>query len=273
MAEARGTFGRPPVGAPYQVASGNVGPTADQLAMARQNEKVLPPFNPSPSLQTPGQRLAQENAQAAPVEAGFTIILMEPDVEPTVIAPESPPHPHSGGPTIPSAHPHQPAASDSDTPARGIPQRVLKGKEVTGGWGDVGEASYFPLDGSELRQRITSLLHELEARMVNDLRFTLATTYPRVNARVDITVECYANDQTFQIAKVMVPHTATPLVTAKRHADECCFVVRAEHVEMTPEGESVTPPNQVRMELGLDVPRKRAIETPSGRRMFVDVAQ
>lgn len=262
MANASGTFSRPPANAPYEVATGGVSATADQIAMARRNEKVLPPFNPQP---TPGQILAAKNA--APVEDPVEILLfIEPDpVQETVEPVEAQPI------ELAPIQPYQPAASDSDSPSRGIPRPLQKGKEITGGFGDLGEAQYFPLDGSELGKVAIALMKELSDRIPNDLRFGMAVTYPRATVRVDVTVEGFAMGQTFNITKVATPPGQAHLKTAQKHGEEIVFVVRSEYVEMTPEGESVTAPNQIRMDLGLTVPRKHVLESSFGNRMMADI--
>lgn len=168
---------------------------------------------------------------------------------------------------------HQPAgvAFGVESPSRGVPRAVDDpGKKITGGFGDTGEAQYYPLDGSEVRVLIDALMDDLHARLLDDLRFTMAITYPRVAARVIIEVQGFVDDQSFDIVKVMPPHTKTPLEVARAHATEIAFVIVAERVEMTADGQSVSPPNATREELGLVVPRKQAVETATGRQM-VDV--
>ena len=73
-----------------------------------------------------------------------------------------------------------------------------------------------------------------------------------------------------EIPKVMPPHLKTPLEVARAYGDQIVFVVVAERREMTPDGESVTPPNRMRQEIGAQIPRKQMIDTPTGRQ-FVDV--
>lgn len=178
-------------------------------------------------------------------------------------------------PDAAASEPYRPAASDTDSPSRGVPVAAAalpKSKQITGGFGDVGEAQYYPLDGLELGKVVDDLLQQLRTRIKDDLRFSIAATYPRVNARVEILVECFAADHGFQIKKVMRPHDKTAIDIARAHADECCFVVSAQHVEMTDAGESVTPPDAIRLELDLPVPRKQAVQTPGGK-MIVDVRQ
>lgn len=173
---------------------------------------------------------------------------------------------------------HQPAASATDSPSRGIPTPSADpGKQITGGFGDAGDAQYYPLDGSELRELVRGLMSVIDAQIENDLRFSMAITYPRVAAKVSIEVTAYAAggdggqyDPSFTIDKVMPPHDKTPLDVARSRADQVCFVVIADRVEMRADGTSVSPPNQIRQELGLTVPRKQAIQTPQGR-LLVDL--
>jgi len=172
---------------------------------------------------------------------------------------------------------HQPAASDSDSPARGIPTGIVDpGKQITGGFGDAGDAQYFPLDGSELRELVRGLMSVIDAQIENDLRFSMAICYPRVAARVVVEISAYAAggdggqyDPSFTIAKV-VAHEKTPLAIARERSAEVVFVVVADKTEMTAAGESIAPPNLIRQELGLLVPRKQAITVPGGR-LIIDL--
>jgi len=130
----------------------------------------------------------------------------------------------------------------------------------------------------------------IDAQITNDLRFSMAICYPRVTARVIVEIEAYNADATrvsgirgatravdgdgsydpsFSITKIAA-HDKTPLAIARECANEVCFVVRADKVEMTATGESISPPNAIRAELGLVIPRKQAIVTPQGR-LIVDL--
>lgn len=170
----------------------------------------------------------------------------------------------------PDLAPRRPAESSTDSPSRGVPRPSADpGKQITGGFGDLGEAQYFPLDGTELRLLVDAQLESLRKRIIDDLRFSIAVTYPRVTARVVIEISAHMRDQSFEIVKVMPPHTKTPMEIARQHADECCFVMMESRVEMTEDGESVTPPNATRKELGLEIPFKRAIQA-GGSRIMVD---
>jgi len=172
---------------------------------------------------------------------------------------------------------HQPAASDTDSPARGIPTGIVDpGKQITGGFGDAGDAQYFPLDGSEVRELTRGLMSVIDSQLEHDLRFSMAVCYPRVSVRVIVEVSAYAAggdggqyDPSFAITRVAA-HDKTPLAIARERADEVVFVLVADRTEMTPAGESIAPPNLIRQELGLVVPRKQAIQTPHGR-LIIDV--
>lgn len=276
---------------------------AQQLERAAANEQALKPleFQPShahaahtgaptrPPVTTPGvsavdalqagvRRIRQvfRDRQATPPAEGSGIVLT--DAEQVMAAQTGPEAPTiseiSAGAVDPPKDglspvlPHMKAASDTDSPSRGVPRAVDDpGKRITGGFGDPAEAQYFPLDGSELRELVYSLMDQIHARLQDDLRFTLAVTYPRVSARVEVIIEGWPVDQGFTIPAVMPPHDKTPVEIARERADEIVFVVRAARVEMTQDGESVTPPNAVRQELGLTVPRKQAIQTPTGRQL------
>lgn len=255
---------------------------ADQLARAQANERELKPLTfatpPRPPISAPPgisgvEALSGQSRQrplvrpAAAAADAQTIVLTDAEPAPAPIAQPVP------GADIEPAQPHQRAASDTDSPSRGIPKAITDpGKQVTGGFSDAGQAQYFPLDGMELRELVYALMDQLHARLQDDLRFSMAITYPRVSARVEVIIEGYPVDTGFVVPQVAVPHDKTPMDVARQHGDAVVFVVSAGRVEMTPTGESVTPPNQIRQELGLHVPRKQAIDTPTGR-VMVDVTE
>lgn len=292
-----GQMGTPaPAGAPHEVAQPlTEAAVADQLARAQANERALAPlvYAPGPlpaapavpavealtgglsrrirqvkrpSTDAPGsESIAGESAGARPTG----IVLTDAD---GTVAPPSTVDLARGAVDVPKDA-HQPAGVPFgvESPARGLPKPTADpGKTITGGFGDTGEAQYYPLDGSEVRVLIDALMDDLHARLLDDLRFTMAITYPRVSARVIIEVQGFVDDQSFDIIKVMPPHAKTPLEVARARATEIAFVIVAERVEMTADGTSVTPPNATREELGLVVPRKQAVETATGRQM-VDV--
>lgn len=228
-----------------------------QLQAARANERELQPlvFTPTPPI--PSTTVKPTPIEKAPRGEQATSLVGAAQPEPEFF--DQP------------VKSHQPAASETESPSRGMPREVAdQGKQITGGFGDVGELQYFPLDGMELRELVATLLAEVAERMMDDLRFSIAVTYPRVTARVEVHIEGFAEDQGFMIRKVMPAHEKTPIEVAQRFGDEVVFIVKAERREMTPEGESVTPPNKMRQEMGLAIPHKRSVETPSGR-VMVDV--
>lgn len=211
----------------------------------------------------------------APVEATTKIILTDAHaVDADVAAAVAP----LAGASAPEPDfepilPHMKAGSNTDSPARGIPTATADpNKKITGGFGVPGEgpADYFPLDGTELRAVVEQLLDEVYARIQDDLRFSIACTYPRVSARVEVIIEAYGMDKPIVIPRVARAHDKTVLQTARAHAEEIVFVVAQQRTEMTEAGESVTPPNQMRQDVGLEIPRKHRIETPSGGSMWVD---
>lgn len=252
--------------------------TAAARSVAKQTAKVV-------TSSFKGPDIPLKKAMRGPVEVETEIILTDGDIKgPLAYVPrETPPAPLTAGErayvekTIASfspPQPHQRAASNTDSPSRGIPTPIPdEGKKITGGFGvlgDGGEAQYYPLDGTELRAVVLTLMDDLARRIEDDLRFSIACTYPRAHVRVMIEVDAYGQEKTMEIPKVMPPHVGTPLEVAKRYGDQIVFVVIAERQEMTPDGQSVTPPNRMRQEAGLTIPHKQAIDTPSGRQ-FVDI--
>jgi hypothetical protein len=166
-----------------------------------------------------------------------------------------------------------PAASDTDSPTRGVPGTapVPAGRKrpplaVTGGFGDTGGGQYFPLNGDELKTLIEALMDEVYARMQNDLRFSIAICYPRVTAKVQIVVsgEFDAEHLQFPIEKVFV-HDQTPIEVAEGLGDSFVFCVTAQRREFGEQNEVETPPDAMREELGLPRPRKQAVQGPTGR--------
>lgn len=240
---------------------------AQQAELARRNERELPPFNPPQTRPVPppakgiGARVKAkvdeffgpaadvvQTAPEAPVGA-------PPAVDPTALASVEPA-------ALPPPEPHQRAASDSDSPSRGIPKPPTPGKEITGGFGHAAEALYYPLDGFELGQILCAKLDALKAQIQNDLRFSMALTYPRVRAVIEIALEGFADTDRgdYVIKCVPVEHGKTPIEVARERAEEVVFVLLDAHLEMLPDGESVTPPNAARIEAGLPVPMKQRNE-------------
>jgi hypothetical protein len=288
-----GGMGGAPDGAPTEVSQPLQPAALQEMAeKARANEQTLEP------LVFPQAKAGQADAtSAASVATGA-----EPQLDPyyqrlkdlarsTPSSPSSPSRPDPAQPAqpyqpaasdtdspsrgVPRGTPddlaaHQPARSDTDSPSRGIPRGVSDpGKAITGGFGDPGEMAYFALTGEELRELVLSLMDQIAARLANDLRFSLAVTYPRVQATVEISITGFAEDYHFQIARALPDQhearTKTPLELARAVADEICFVMIAAARETSDTGESVKPPDQIRAELQLPRPRKHTIAIGGGR--------
>jgi len=175
-----------------------------------------------------------------------------------------------------------PAASNTDSPAKGLlpdltPPKGDKFDGISrGGFSDLNDAQYFPLQGDEAAELAYALADTLVAQIRNDLRFSMALVYPRIRMTLQLIVEGHAEDDNagFVIQKIKAPKDGekggTPLEIAKLKADQVCFIIQAVRQEFTPDGESDQPPDALRDELGLGKPRKQLIET-NGRQAFVDV--
>ena len=287
-----GAFAPPPDHAPREVSQPlSADAVAEMQAKAAQNEQPLPPFAPKaagrqPVPVTPAEAKilsprrpvvdavavetvtpeAQAMADAVTATssrhvlssdalADEPVLSAEPAVEPALSA---------DAPLAPIL-PHMKAASNTDSPSRGIPPAILDpGKRITGGFGEPSEGQYFPLDGAELRAVVEHLLAELHTRIQDDLRFSIALTYPRVRVHVDIVVEAYATDGGFTVSKHAAPHERTPLDVAAQHGEEVAFIVRARRQEFDEENQPADAPNAMREEAGLVIPRKQRIESAAG---------
>lgn len=258
--DATGSFAAPPPGAPHEVAQ-DLQPdlVAQQVAKARANERALAPFAPPivtppaashpavPTVPTPAVPPAPSEPSAPP------LVLTDAEPTPTPVTLVSP----SGNP--------MPAASDSDTPSRGLPRPIGDpGKVITGGFGALGEAQYFPLDGSELREVVRSLLDQLNTQLENDLHFTMAVTYPRVTVKLTLSVSGYMTEAGFDITKGRA-HEKTPEDVAAAHGEPVDHTLVVQKREFTEEGEPEDPPDRMRDALGLEKPRKQIVEQGSQR--------
>ena len=168
-----------------------------------------------------------------------------------------------------------PAASNTDSPARGVVRNPLApGKEITGGFGPPASLQYFALNGVELFKLVEALMDALHARCQNDIRFQEHLVYPRVTARVVIEIEGFTRDADFSVQQVLLPNTPAasknPVAFARTVADQVAFVLIAQHEEVDKAGATLVPPGQVRDDLCLPQPGKRMI-TSGGRQTFVDV--
>jgi hypothetical protein len=198
------------------------------------------------------------------------------------LPPPAGPTPDQLAPIDLSFDPTRPAASDTDSPTRGIPRahaidatRKRERPPITGGFGDQSEMQYFALSGVELLALTESLMDDLHNRIQNDLRFSEALCYPRVAVKVSLEVTGFGEDRGFVIDKLYpgVQDLArqTPLDLARSIADEIVFVVVAERREVDEHGDSLEPPDAVRQSLGLKRPGKRMVTGPGGVQQWVDV--
>lgn len=169
-----------------------------------------------------------------------------------------------------------PAASDSDSPAAGIPRGPVRpGKEITGGFGAPANLQYFALNGQELLKLLDAQLGALYDRCQNDLRFNEGLCYPRVTMRVVVEVRGFVSDNDFTVERLQLPDDPAtqrnPIEFCREIADEVAFVVLEEMREVAEDGSSVTPPGMVRAELGLAQPGKRRVKQGAAGSTFVDV--
>jgi len=306
----------PPPDAPIESAAPLQPSTLEfQQQQARSNERTLPPFAPKPMGLVSGvvaavrsaimppkaepvapapdpepsrvQQLAEEffgdepylpvvqqQADAAPVSP-FHDPMISGDVDQLVdVLPE----------LTAEDRLRMPAASNSETPSKGLLPSLVpdtmpdKFDGISrGGFSDVNDAQYFPLTGEELRELVCALADTLIAQVRNDLRFSLALTYPRVRAVLRLEVEGAAEDKDggFVIEKVFAPKAGTPggtaLEIARQRANQVCFVIQAVRQEFSEDGQSDQPPDAIRDELGLSRPRKTIIQGQGGQQFMVDI--
>ena len=156
-----------------------------------------------------------------------------------------------------------PAASNTDTPARGIPKVQPPDKAITGGFGHE-PSQYFALDGTEVRAVAEKLLDSIRDQMAHDLRFGIACCYPQVLITATITItgsghEAPTND---------VDHTVTAENTvALRPTTETLLTLTAFAVD-----DDQTPADALRDKAGLKKPRKQLVTTSMGK-TFADVRE
>jgi len=176
--------------------------------------------------------------------------------------------------TAPSLEPidlkRMPAASDTDSPSRGQPRIIANpDKKVTGGFSGGADLQYFALDGQELRVLVETLMDTIYQRIQNDLRFSMAITYPQVSARVVIEIQGFASDVAIVIDQILSPeHPArckNPIAFARTVANEIAFVLVEEAAETDDQGQSLNPPDAIRDQLGLTKPRKQVVGVGAGR--------
>lgn len=164
---------------------------------------------------------------------------------------------------------HQPAASDSDSPSRGVPRPLPKDKQITGGFTNLASQEYYPINGFEMQKIVEGMVRRLMERIPDDLRFQMVLAYPRAEMNLTLTVKCFVEAMNFGITYV-ASHEKTPLEVAQERAEEVVFVVKEVRHEFDETGESAHPADWMREEAGLPIPAKQLVGT-GARRMLVDV--
>lgn len=282
-------------------------PTGEVVTPAQRaaaNEKPLAPFNPKRSTLTPEQINAQLKAMGlppvqpattlpvppvatpAPPAEGSTEALISdvfgedlppdmqaPPVDPVAAILEPPP------PLSEEDRARMPAASDTDTPSKGLlptltPPTGDKFEGIArGGFSSLDDGQYFPITGDELKTLVGQMLTALKDQIQNDLRFSMALTYPRLRATLELRVEGHVEDADsgFTINKVRGPKHTTPLEVARKRSKAVVFVLDEVRQEFTPAGEVDTPPDAMRADLGLVIPHKQLLQGERGEQSFVDL--
>lgn len=256
---------------------------AERAAKARQNERTLAPLvaqGPKPPIPTPTSAQVPNPSISALVADVFGTEDVPAIPHPSVETGSTQADVDQIDDFSAEDLKRMPAASNSESPARGIlpnlvPETTGK-KAIEGGWGDGGSDQYNPLNGEELRQIGEMLIEQVRAQMANDLRFSMALTYPKARIRASIEIECDLEDAatSVMIEKVHVPKGGekggTPMEIARQRADGVCFVVHALRQEFTPAGDVDGTPDGMRDELGVAKPRMTRLDA-SGYHQTVDI--
>lgn len=237
-------FSPPPAHAPHETTQPLDAATIQtQAELAHQHERELAPLKYALDKAVASAAGAPDGVQTAPPHAA-------PDAPAgSGHLTEQPPlnsHPAIAPAPVPA--PHQPAASNTDTPSRGLPSPITDpGKRITGGFGEEGgfEPQYYALDGTELLALVETLIKSLVTDLHKDLRFGIAICYPQVAARVTIEIggahaAATVNDVAFTVESRVLMLSATRM------------------------DDTSTPADALRVESGLDRPYKRTIRTPTG---------
>lgn len=252
-----GAFGAPPPNAPYEVAQPIQGATPDQLARAHANERQLQPLvfgvQPRPEPPVTADDVLEQTFAAPPPTEEPARKTMTPAMSEQATA-------------DPIDRSHQPAASNTDSPSRGIPKPIDDpGKRITGGFGDLGEAQYYALDGLELKELAKHLLGKLLQQIENDLHFSMAITYPRVEIKVSVGVSGYAKEGAFELFKGSSYDKTTVENAVKAGAEPIAFELSEGRAEFDAAGEPTDAPDRIRDELGLEKPHKQVVQMGSNR--------
>jgi hypothetical protein len=272
---ATGALGAPPPGAPVE-SSQPLQPDAGSIVVFDRETG-----RPTGEIVDPAARAAANERELQPLTYG--------KVEPSAVAPESNvPGKRIGGldpfyqqqkqMRDEAASAASPAASNSDSPSRGLPttvpvpaSRKRAPLQSTGGFGSAGDAQYFPLTGDEARTLAQELMDRLNDRLKNDLRFSMAICYPRVSLKLQLIVEAEAGGEgNGFVIEYVTAHDKTPLEVAKEYGDSVVFVLREQRREFDDAGNVETPADAIRDELGILKPKKQLVQMGGGKQ-FADV--
>jgi hypothetical protein len=209
---------RPPAGAdltPSQPLTADAGTIVDTEGVAhrpadkaRVNERELLPLTYKDSIQQAASELAG-TATPGVVQAPAPVKAAVVAAKPAVVAPV----------TSKAPDPTQPAASNTDTPSRGLPGTAHSAHRapnkpaltVEGGFGS-GSGEYFALDGTEMKVCLKQLLEEVLGHAENDHRVVgmAALTTAEVTLRAVLTAD--TDDQTVQMFWGPLPNERGDLV-------------------------------------------------------------
>ncbi len=197
------------------------------------------------------------------------------NMPPSPMPAPSPTTPGASSVTVAPPEAHQPAASSTESPNRGAMHHDPDPQHrPTGGFGPAPSTEYNPLNGAEVCEMVLLLMDQIATQIPNDLRFSHALTYPRIECRVTVDVVTYrpvTAGGDIRITKIAPePKGQASRAVALAHADECCFVIVAERREQDADGNPMDPPDKLRDELGLPRPHKHVVGTGTARQI-VDV--
>ena len=242
---AEGAVGKPPPpGAPIETSQ-PLSPELirEQLAKARQNERTLEPltYKDSKVAAQPGPSSVITGKSVTGLDPFYQRVVADRQPESVEIVADEP---------LPTDI--APAASNTDSPTRGVPGtapvppgRKRPPPQVLGGFGGMADQQYFPLNGAEALTLARQLLDELHAKIANDLRFSMALTYPKLSMKLQLVVGAAV--------------------------DNDGFTVTAQRREFAEDGKVETPPDAMRDELGIPKPGKHFVRDAAGKPKLVDV--
>ena len=295
--EGRGGVAPPPGAdlSPSQPLRADAGTIIDTDGVAHRpidkalaNERALAPLTYRDSIATAAAELAG-TAVPGVVQAPAPVTAAVVAAPPVVLAP-------TAGPRVPD--PTQPAASNSDSPSRGMPgtayspHRAKDPLAVEGGFG-IGSGEYFALDGQEMKVCLQQLLDEVLSQAENDARVvglsgatgaTLAlrailladtedqtVTLENAGANPDgdlvaaITTLCDAFHRDLQtdlrmgLAWTYPSYGVILTLTVCAYAGHEGFTIQKHRREFDETGEPETPPDALREELGLPIPGRQVV--------------